>query len=110
LSKVITKTVNVTDADAIKTATAESAEELHGINILCCFAGIVGCTHAIDMSPEEWRRTLDINTTGAFLCAQAAAKHVFSLADAPTSLYTTLLGRGLHNPIAQIHDLSTNPR
>ncbi|KAG8532931.1 uncharacterized protein KY384_002809 [Bacidia gigantensis] len=26
------------------------------------------------MSASEWRRTLDINTTGSFLCAQAAAK------------------------------------
>ncbi|MCJ1247491.1 hypothetical protein MMC30_004705 [Trapelia coarctata] len=48
-SKIITKTVDVTDADAVAAATAESAEELNGINILCCFAGIVGCTHAIDI-------------------------------------------------------------
>lgn len=28
------------------------------------------------MTAAEWRRTLDINTTGGFLCAQAAAKQM----------------------------------
>src|ERR1700710_1628595 len=28
------------------------------------------------MTATEWRRTLDINTTGSFLCAQAAAKQM----------------------------------
>jgi sorbose reductase len=28
------------------------------------------------MTPDQWRRTLDINTTGSFLCAQAAAIHM----------------------------------
>lgn len=73
-SKIITKKVNVTDAGQVTTATTEAAEELGSIDILCCFAGVVGCTHALEMSSEEWRRTLDINTTGAFLCAQAAAR------------------------------------
>lgn len=35
---------------------------------------IVGCYHAMEMTPEQWRKTLDVNTTGSFLCAQAVAK------------------------------------
>jgi NAD(P)-dependent dehydrogenase (short-subunit alcohol dehydrogenase family) len=34
--------------------------------------GIVGCHHAIEMSPEQWRKTLDVNTTGSFLSAQVS--------------------------------------
>ncbi|MCJ1395528.1 hypothetical protein MMC18_008414 [Xylographa bjoerkii] len=77
-AKIITKTVDVTSAADVDTATVETSTELGSIDILCCFAGIVGCTHAIDMTPEEWRRTLEINTTGHFLCAQAAAKSMIS--------------------------------
>jgi len=28
------------------------------------------------MTAAEWRRTLDINTTGSFICAKAAAKQM----------------------------------
>lgn len=56
-------------------ATADTVKQLGPIDTLCCFAGVVGCTPAADMSATEWRRTLDINTTGAFLCAQAVANH-----------------------------------
>ncbi|KAL9075797.1 MAG: hypothetical protein Q9157_003898 [Trypethelium eluteriae] len=67
---------DIRDAERVNAAVEEAAEKLGGIDILCCFAGVVGCTHAADMSPEEWRRTLDINTTGGFLCAQACAKQM----------------------------------
>ena len=73
---IITKKVDVTDAVQVEKATTEAASELGSVDILCCFAGVVGCTHAIDMSPEEWRRALDINTTGSFFCAQAAAREM----------------------------------
>ncbi|KAF2091953.1 NAD(P)-binding protein [Saccharata proteae CBS 121410] len=76
--KIVTKKVNVTDAENIGSAVAETAQELGSIDMLCCFAGVVGCTHAIDMSPEEWRRTMDINSTGAFLCAQAVARQMIA--------------------------------
>jgi sorbose reductase len=46
------------------------------VDHLLCFAGVVGCQHALAMTAAEWRRVLDINTTGAFLCAQAAAKQM----------------------------------
>ncbi|KAL9586074.1 MAG: hypothetical protein Q9203_003997 [Teloschistes exilis] len=84
-AKIITQKVNVTDPAQIQEAVADTVKELGTMNILCCFAGVVGCTHAIDMSAEEWRRTLDINTTGAFLCAQAVAK-VMIAANSPGSI------------------------
>ena len=75
-SRIVVKTVDITNAAGVEAATVETARELGSVDILCCFAGVVGCTHALDMSPEEWRRTLEVNTTGGFLCAQAAARHV----------------------------------
>jgi NAD(P)-dependent dehydrogenase (short-subunit alcohol dehydrogenase family) len=49
---------------------------LGSVDHLLCFAGVVGCQHALDMTAAEWRRVLDINTTGGFLCAQAVAKQM----------------------------------
>jgi sorbose reductase len=70
------KKVDITDDVAVYKAVGETAESLGSVDILLCFAGVVACTHAIDMTAAEWRRTLDINTTGSFLCAQAAAKQM----------------------------------
>lgn len=35
-----------------------------------------GCYHATEMTPDQWRKTIDINTTGSFLVAQAAARQM----------------------------------
>lgn len=75
-ARILLKQVDVTNDEKVNQAVHEVATELGSINILCCYAGVVGCVHALDISAEEWRRTLEINTTGAFLCAQAVAKYV----------------------------------
>ncbi|KAL1617935.1 hypothetical protein SLS54_007468 [Diplodia seriata] len=74
--EVVAKKVDVTDPESINAAVKETAEELGSVDILACYAGVVGCTHALDMSLDEWRRVMDINSTGAFLCAQAVAKQI----------------------------------
>jgi NAD(P)-dependent dehydrogenase (short-subunit alcohol dehydrogenase family) len=68
--------VDVTDEDAVAKAMASTVEKLGGINYLLCFAGIVNCTHALDLSPKVFRKLLDVNTTGSFICAQAAAREM----------------------------------
>jgi sorbose reductase len=74
-AKIFCTAVDVTDAEAVTNAFAATAIR-HSIDILLCFAGVVGCINAIEMTPDQWRRTLDINTTGSFLCAQAAVTHM----------------------------------
>lgn len=66
--------VDVTDADEVQQAVELAVRELGSVDILCCFAGIVGCTHAVEMGAEEWRRMVEVNTTGSFLCAQAVTR------------------------------------
>jgi sorbose reductase len=77
-AKIMAKQVDITDEIAIDTAVSETVELLGSVDILLCFAGVVGCTHAIDVTAAEWRRILDINTTGSFLCAQAVAKQMIA--------------------------------
>ncbi|CAG8971427.1 hypothetical protein HYALB_00002009 [Hymenoscyphus albidus] len=72
------KIVDITDEAAVKVAVDETAEYLGSIDILLSFAGVVGCSHALTMTPQEFRRTLDINTTGAFLVAHATAPHMIA--------------------------------
>ncbi|KAF4456754.1 Serum paraoxonase/lactonase 3 [Fusarium austroafricanum] len=74
--KIETESVDVTDEEAVAKVMATAAEKLGGIDYLLCFAGIVNCTHALELSPKVFRKLLDVNTTGSFICAQAAAKHM----------------------------------
>jgi len=74
-ARIEAASVDVTKEDSVVAAVAK-AGELGPTNILLCFAGIVDCVHALDMSIEQWRQVIDVNTTGSFLCAQAVAKQM----------------------------------
>ncbi|KAJ4347440.1 hypothetical protein N0V95_005442 [Ascochyta clinopodiicola] len=74
--RIMTEAVDVRDEAQIASAVESAAKVLGSVDMLCCFAGVVGCTHAIEMAAEEWRRTHDINLTGSFLCAQAVARQM----------------------------------
>lgn len=75
-STILVYKVDVTDGAAVATAIDDTARALHSVDHMFCFSGVVGCTNSIDMSPQQWRRILDINLTGSFLCAQAAARQM----------------------------------
>lgn len=72
--KIVVHQCDVTSAPDLERVMKTVEQELGSVDILCCFAGVVGCAPSLSMTPEVWRRTLDINTTGAFLSAQAAGR------------------------------------
>ena len=52
------------------------ADELGGLDALVNSAGHGTTTPVLEMSLEAWRSVLETNLTGAFLCAQAAARRM----------------------------------
>lgn len=71
-----TMTVDVTDEVAVGAAVEETVRELGSIDMLLSFVGVVGCVETIEVPVSLWRKVLDINTTGTFICAQAAARQM----------------------------------
>ena len=64
--------LDVTDPEAVD-AGFEAVENSHGqVDILVLNAGIFVVEPLEEVTLESWRRTLDVNLTGAFLCAQRA--------------------------------------
>ncbi|WP_431302909.1 SDR family NAD(P)-dependent oxidoreductase [Sediminicoccus sp. BL-A-41-H5] len=62
--------LDVTDAGAV----AAWIGGLTDVQGLVCSAGISAATPLLDTAPETFRRILDVNVTGCFLAAQAAAR------------------------------------
>lgn len=58
-------------------ASSSSTEKAPArIAMLLCFAGIVGCETSLEQSAKKFRTIVDVNLTGAFLCAQAATTYM----------------------------------
>ena len=65
--------VDFTDARRPARAVGELADRLGGLDVLVNNAGIAGPTaRCEDIDPEAWTRTLAVNITGQFYCAQFA--------------------------------------
>lgn len=54
----------------------ELAEELGGLDVFVNNAGAGHTTPFLELDLETWRRVLDVDLTGAFLCVQAAARRI----------------------------------
>jgi 3-oxoacyl-[acyl-carrier protein] reductase len=69
--------LDVTDAEAIARATKSALETFGKIDVLVNNAGIAGMTKpVVDYPVEEWRRVIDIDLTGPFLCCRAVVPHM----------------------------------
>ena len=64
---------DVTDADAVRAAVGRVRAELGAVDILVNNTGIQHREPMTEVSPETFRRVLDVNLTSAFLVAQAVA-------------------------------------
>ncbi len=64
--------VDVTDRSSVDTAVAE----MPNLDIAICNAGVVDSAPFLDITPEQWKEHMDVNLTGVFNVAQAAARRM----------------------------------
>lgn len=67
---------DVTNKKDIEEMVKKTVEQFGKVDILVNNAGICEFKPFLEMTEEEWKKTLDINLKGYFLCAQAAAKEM----------------------------------
>ena len=76
-SAVTGDTIDVTDLAVIERGVRSALETLARIDVLVNNAGIAGMTKpVVDYPVDEWKRVLDIDLTGPFLCCRAVVPHM----------------------------------
>ncbi|MBI3471061.1 MAG: SDR family oxidoreductase [Candidatus Solibacter usitatus] len=72
LGPVLGQAADVSKWDQVETLFAAVAERFGGLDILVNNAGIGIFRGVREMEPEEWRRVIDLNLTGAYYCCRQA--------------------------------------
>jgi NAD(P)-dependent dehydrogenase (short-subunit alcohol dehydrogenase family) len=68
--------VDVTSRSQVEKMLAAILARYEHVDVLANIAGIATGEHFLQVTDENWRRTLDINLTGVFLCSQIVARHM----------------------------------
>jgi gluconate 5-dehydrogenase len=74
--KVVPVKTDVSQESDVVRMVEAAVEKLGSLEILVNNAGIASLTASVDMSVEEWKRVIDVNLTGVFLCARTAAREM----------------------------------
>jgi glucose 1-dehydrogenase len=72
--RAVSVQADVSDESAVEAMFEHCAAELGRIDILVANAGIQQDAPVTEMTLEQWKRVLDVNLTGQFLCARAAIR------------------------------------
>lgn len=65
---------DVADETAVEAGVAEAADRLGGLDVLVANAGVLRQRPIVDEELAAFRRVLDVNLVGTFLCFRAAAR------------------------------------
>ena len=65
---------DVTRADDVEAMVRATVEAFGGLDLLVANAGILISGDILEFDPQAWRRVIEVNLVGYFLCAQAAAR------------------------------------
>jgi NAD(P)-dependent dehydrogenase (short-subunit alcohol dehydrogenase family) len=75
IANSMARVLDVSDAAAIEQTFAQLAED-GPIDVLVNSAGMAIRKASLELGLDDWTRVINVNMTGTFLCARAAARHM----------------------------------
>ncbi|MFD1745447.1 SDR family oxidoreductase [Rhizobium helianthi] len=72
--KTLGLTLDVRDAEAVRSAYGEAEAALGPLSISVQNAGVITISKVEDLTADEWDLNMEVNTKGAFLCCQEAIR------------------------------------
>ncbi len=67
---------DVSDEPSVRAAATQAIAELGQVDVLVNSAGITRRTASVEFVPADWRRVIEVNLVGTFLCCQAIGRHM----------------------------------
>lgn len=85
--------IDVSQERNVETAFKSVAAREGKIDYLVCCAAIFHAKPFLALSHDEWRRTLEVNLTGSFLCCREAIRHMRSNRFGRIVFFSSMLAR-----------------
>jgi SDR family mycofactocin-dependent oxidoreductase len=90
-------TADVRSGEALRSAVEQTVEELGKLDVLVAAAGIDSWGEAWELTDQQWQTMIDVNLTGVWQSAKAAAPHMISQGAGSMILIGSVLSHK-HNP------------
>jgi len=97
-SDVLPVVCDITNRAQVEAMVMATKKRFKRINVLVNNAGICPFIEVMEMTPEIWQRTLDINLTGAFHCTQTVAREMIQAGKGGRIIFITSLAENVTGP------------
>jgi len=95
--------VDVTSKEQVEEMVNQTLSYFNKIDILVTSAGIGQWRKAEEMSEEDWKRVIDVNLTGTFLCCQAVGREMIKRRKGSIITISSMSGLIANTPQPQSH-------
>jgi SDR family mycofactocin-dependent oxidoreductase len=95
--RVLAFNADVRDGQALRAAARQAADEFGRVDVLVAAAGIDSWGAAWELTDEQWQTMIDVNLTGVWQSAKAAAPHMIEQGGGSMVLIGSVLSHK-HNP------------
>lgn len=75
-AKALGVTCDITKKDQVEDLYEQTVKEFGSVDVSVQNAGVITIAELDKLTEKEWNFVMDVNSTGVFLCCQAAAKHM----------------------------------
>jgi (+)-trans-carveol dehydrogenase len=87
--RIVAAKADVRDYAGLKSALDAGVADLGRLDIVCANAGIVSFGPTIDLTEDQWVTMLDVNLTGVWHTAKAAAQHLIAGGRGGSMIFTS---------------------